>query len=146
MNVDPNYEVRKGVLTLLKSDATLVALVPVASIHSQTSPASPTWPFVKYGTPSGIPISGSCIDGEEVTVALHGFSKPFTDGFGAIIVSAEDRAAAIGHAIRNALNRRVVDIAGGRMTIRYRNSQLLQDGGEADAFHAVVNFRVRLIA
>jgi hypothetical protein len=43
------------------------------------------------------------------------------------------------------LDGRRVEIAQGHAKIKWTSTQLLIDQGEADAFHCVVNFRVRCI-
>lgn len=142
MAIDSIREVRRAMLTILKQDAAVTALVPASQLYPQTAPANHAWPFGAIGSPSGIPIVGTCLDGQEITVAVHGFAKP-REASGAILESAEDHASRIGAAFAKALDRRKAVIPGGRMTIAWRGSQLLRDGDEAGAFHCVVNFRIR---
>jgi hypothetical protein len=122
----------------------VTALVPATSIHPQAPIGAPTWPFIKYGAPSGLPVRASCVDGNEITVALHGFAKPHKVGE-QVVESAEDHAARIGSAIAAALDGKRLSIAGGHAKVTWTGSQLLQDGDEADAFHTVQNFRVRVL-
>jgi hypothetical protein len=137
---DSLLPVRRAALTLLKSDVDLVALVPAAQIYPQSPPASPTWPFIRYGVPNALPIRGSCLDGAEIEFALHGFTKGTDDA------SAEDRGALIGAAIAAALDGRSVPLAVGRVALRWTGTQLLQDRDEAGAYHAVVNIRARVMS
>lgn len=137
---DSTLPVRRAILTLLKSDAALTALVPAARIYPQSPPAGPAWPFIRYGTPSVLPLRASCLDGCEIEVAVHGFTKATETE------SAEDRGAKIGAAIARAIDGRTVEIAGGRVALRWTGSQLLQDGDEAGAYHAVVNIRARVMS
>lgn len=133
---DAMLPVRRAVLATLKSDSDLTALVPAARIYPQSPPAQPTWPFIRYGAPSNVPRRGACLDGCDVSVAVHGFSKG---------IDAEDNAARIGAAIARALEGKKVDLAPGRGSIIWRGSQLLQDGDEAGAYHVVVNFLIRAL-
>lgn len=146
---DASLPVRRAGLTALKADAGLTAadMVPAASIHPQSPAGTPEWPFVKWGAPAGIPIRApGCVDGNEITVAVHGFSNGRRSG-DALLETAEDHAARIGAAIASALDGKRLDLAGGGAArFRWTGSQLLIDGDEAGAFHTVQNFRVRVIA
>ena len=144
--MDDLLATRRAVLALLKADQALAALVPADRIYPQASTvAKPEWPFIVYGSPSGLPIRAACVNGTEVTVALHSFAKPRKQGR-VVAETAEDHAARIGAAVANALDgRRPALSSGGYLAIRFTGSQLLIDGGEADAFHHVANFRCRAI-
>lgn len=144
--MDDLLAARRAILITAKADAALTALVPAARIYPQVSPvASPVWPFIIYGSPSGLPIRAACVNGTEVTVALHSFAKARMQGT-SILETAEDHAARIGAAIAKALDgKRPALPSGGYLSIRFTGSQLLIDGGEAGAFHHVANFRCRAI-
>lgn len=148
--MDDLLAARRAILTAAKADAALEALVPAARIYPQASPVpSPTWPFIIYGSPTGLPIRASCVNGTEITVALHSFAKARrkipTDPNSAIVETAEDCAARIGAAVAKALDGKRPLLASGYLSILFTGSQLLIDGGEADAFHHVANFRCRAI-
>jgi hypothetical protein len=133
-------------LATAKQDAGLTALVPAERIYTQVvaSPA-PAWPFVRYGAPTGVPIRQACVDGLEVSVAMHTFAKA-REQSGAIVETAEDFAQRIGAAVVRALDgKRPALPGGGYARILFANSLLLMDGAEEDAFHHVANFRVRAI-
>lgn len=143
---DATREVRRAGLTTLKADADLIALVPTSQIHPQAPLEAPLWPFVKWGASSVIPRRAPvCLDGCEVTVAVHGFSKGrwLND---ALIETAEDHAARIGKAVANALGGKRVEMDEGWAVFTWAGSQLLMDGAEAGAFHSVQNFSVRVTA
>jgi hypothetical protein len=144
---DASLPVRRAGLTALKADAALTALVPAASIYPQSPPATPVWPFIKWGAPSGVPVRApGCVDGSEIIVAVHGFAKPRYES-GAMVETAEDHCARLGAALAAALgDKRLALQSGGNATFEWTGHQLLQDGAEADAFHTVQNFRVRVIA
>jgi Protein of unknown function (DUF3168) len=143
---DLTLPIRRATLAALKADAALTALVPPASIYPQTVSAMPAWPFVRMGAPSGLPIRATCVDGNQGNFAVHGFAKP-RDIDGTIVETAEDHAARLGAAIASALDRKVLVLDGGqRARLTWTGSQLLLDGAEADAFHTVQSFGVRVLA
>lgn len=145
MAIDSTQAVRKAILTILKADSGVTAIVPKARIYSQRAITSPTWPFVLYGSPSALPRRASCVDGAILTVAVHGFADPRRNASGSILETAEDHASRLGAAIATALDGQKADVATGRIAIDWQGSQLLMDGDEADAFHTVQNFRVRAL-
>lgn len=144
MAIDSTIAIRRGMLALAKSDATLTAIVPVARIYPQTTPAKPTFPFIRSGGPSVVPVRASCVDGGEWTVAMHVFAKDRISG-GKRVETAEDYAGRAGSALASALDGKAITLPGGRASILWTGAQLLQDPEEAACFHSVQNFRVRAI-
>lgn len=144
MAIDSSLEARRAVLTIMKADSALLALVAKTSIYPQRTDPTPAWPFIRCGSPSVVPVRAACVDGGNLTMAVHGFAKPRMQGQ-TMAETAEDRASRIGSAIARALDRQKVAIAGGTLAITWQGSQLLQDPEEADAFHTVQNFRIRCI-
>lgn len=140
---DNTLAVRKGILTLLKADPAVTAIVSAAQVYTQVA-TNPVWPFIRYGTPSVLPIRASCLDGMEMLVAVHGFAGPRKSG-GVVVETAEDRASRLGSAIARALDGKRFDLTNGYARIEWRGGQLLIDGAEADAFHTVQNLRVRCV-
>lgn len=146
MATESSLPVRRAILTALKADAGVTDLVATGSIYPQSPPGEPTWPFIKTGSPSGIPISASCVDGDTLILAVHSFAKPRQDG-GQVVETAEDHADRIGRAVMRALHRASLPLdSGGTAKIKRTGFQLLQDGAEADAYHHVANFEVRCLA
>lgn len=142
---DATLPVRRAMLTALKADAPMIALVPAADIHPQAPTAIPTWPFVKMGAPAGIPLKAACVDGNEITTSVHGFSKGRWSG-NQLLEDAEDHAARIGSAIADALGGKLLNLdGGGKAKVIWTGSQLLIDQDEAGAFHSIQNFRVRVV-
>ena len=143
---DATRPVRRAGLAAYKADAALTALVPAGSIHPQAPATEPTWPFVKWGAFSPVPVKASCVNGCELTGAAHGFSKGRWDG-DQLLETAEDHAARIGAAMASALDgQRLALEGGGTARFTWTGSQVIIDGAEASAFHAIVSFRVRVIA
>ncbi|MBO9380451.1 DUF3168 domain-containing protein [Sphingomonas histidinilytica] len=137
-------EIRRAMLAELRGSAPLVAIVPATSIFSQIVPANQLWPIVKMGAPSGVaPVRGTCMDGAESIVAVHGFTSGIRQGK-KLIENGEDHAGRIGDAIATALDGKRLPLEGGGMVrIRWTGSQLLQDAQEAGGFHTVQNFQMR---
>jgi len=137
--------IRRAILATLKANDDVTALVPATSIYPQST-SKPPWPFIKFGSPSGVPIDNACAGGDTIIVALHSFAKPRIVG-GAVVETAEDHADRIGTAVIRALNRRRLTLdSGNHAKVRRAGFQLLQDGAEADAYHHVANFQVRVLA
>jgi hypothetical protein len=144
MAIDSTIAIRRGVLMLLKADAALTAIVPEARIYPQTTPAKPTFPFVRSGAPSAVPVRATCLDGMEATFAIHGFAKDRMVS-GRVVETAEDYAGRIGAAIAAALDGRQFAISGGAARITWLGPLLMMDSEEAACFHTVQNFRVRAL-
>jgi hypothetical protein len=148
--MDDLLATRRAILETLKDDDALTAIVPASRIYTQAAHGSTDWPFVIYGSPAGLPIRASCINGTEVTVALHTFARNRTqnpsDPMSPVLEYGEDYAARIGAAVVRALDgKRPALPSGGYLSILFTGSQLLIDGGETDAFHHIANFRCRAI-
>ena len=143
--MDDLIAIRRAILTTLKSDATLIELVPADRIYSQAAPSpAPTWPFVIYGAPTSVPIRATCVQGTDLSVALHSFARPRKEG-ALVVETAEDHAARIGRAIVMALDRRRPRLERGYVSLMFTGSRLLVDRDEKDAFHHICNLRARAI-
>ncbi|TZG25581.1 DUF3168 domain-containing protein [Sphingomonas montanisoli] len=138
MASDRTLGIRRAILIAVKAAGPVTAIVPSARIFPQQQPANAPFPFIRLGAPSAIPVRAACVDGGEVTIAVHAFAN------GGPSITAEDQAHAIGATLASALDGRSLDLGGGAAgKFRWTGSQLLQDPEEVSAFHAVVNFRVR---
>jgi hypothetical protein len=145
MAIDSTLPVRRAILTHIGSVAAVTAIVPKSRHYPMVVPANVTWPFVRYGSPTPVPLRASCLDGTEIVVAVHGFAKARMNASGAMIETAEDHAGRLGAALAAALDGIRLDLPRGHAKVRWTGSQLLVDGAEADAFHCVVNLGVRCI-
>lgn len=129
---------RRALLTRMKANAALRALVPTASIYGQTVPANPAWPFIKLGVPQTLPITATCLNGALVTIPVSGFARQREQG-SVTVETAEDHAGRIGAAIERALHLKgdAVTVDGQEVRLRYTvtDMRLFPDGDEADAFH-----------
>lgn len=146
MAIDSTLPVRRALLTLLNGNAGVTAIAAAPLWYPQ-APTPPTgWrAFGHVGSLSGIPIRGSCLDGQQLIGAVHGFAKPRLSGT-LVVETAEDHAARLGAAIAAALDGKRVGLPRGTARIAWTGSQLLVDGGEPDAFHTVQNFRIRVMS
>jgi hypothetical protein len=144
MAIDSSIPIRRGVLALMKGNTPLVAIAPSDRIYPQTTPAKPTFPFVRCGAPNLTPIRGACLNGAEATLAVHGFAKDRIVA-GKRVETAEDYAGRLGSAIASSLDGGLIDIQGGSARIRWTGSQLIPDADEPGCFHTVQNFKVRAL-
>ena len=139
--------VRRAVLSALKANAPLIAVVPATRIYGQTVPMGAVFPFVRLGGPQTLPLHASCINGAGiVTLDVHAFVKPRLDASGNIAETAEDFAGRIGAAIEAALDRQRLPLeAFGFAALRLTEMRLLQDADEADAYHYFAQISARCI-
>ncbi|GLI99123.1 DUF3168 domain-containing protein [Sphingobium sp. BS19] len=146
---DSTIAVRRAVLATMKDDTVLIGIVPAGQIYPGTAPAALLWPFVRYGAVSTTPVRAACVDGQELRVTIHGFAKPRYNGSGALVESAEDHAGRIGAAIASSIDKRRLVLGSSYEAIahvRWRSSQLMRDGDEADAWHTVQDFVIRVMS
>lgn len=139
-------DVRRAVLTRLKADAGLTAIVAAANIHPSTVPAGAPWPFTRFDAPQSTPLDGACYAGAEVTFLLHSFAKPRLNSGGQVIETAEDHAGRILDAMKLAIHRHRVPVAGGSAPLSVLSSRLLLDGAESTAYHGILSCRARVLA
>lgn len=138
-------QLRRAVLSKLKVTSAVTSLVATASIYPQTTPPAPAYPHIRMGAPSFFPLKAACVDGTTGIFSVHTFSRGVDTG-GALAMTGEDHAGNIGDAIAAALDGQIlITDDGARLHIRWTGSQLMQDGAEADLYHAVVNFSLRTI-
>jgi len=132
--------VRRALLTRLKADAGLIALVPKASINPDGTPA---WPFIKLHAPVTQRLRSSCVNGGLVSWDIHAFARKRT---GASPMTAEDHASLIGAEIERVLADNWLDLeGGGRARVRLSDIRLLEDG-TPDAFHWFAQVNARVLA
>jgi hypothetical protein len=143
--------VRRALLTTLKADTGLTALVPASSIHPLAVTGSagapePIWPFIKLEAPRTLRLRAACVVGGTVSVDVNAFAKARYDTAGAMIETAEDHAGRIGAAIEAALSDRHLALEGGAdARVRLDDIRLLQDD-EPDAFHWFAQVTARVLA
>lgn len=145
MAKDSSPYVRQAVVAAWKAYAPLLALVPASRIYPPQRPPKPQWPFVGYGVPVSAPFIASCLDGATITFAGHAYAE--TTGEGAETVQGELRASEIAERMVTALAA-PLDLAAAGCPypavahVTWTGTQVIQDGSEADRFHAIVGFDV----
>lgn len=139
-------DVRRAVLTRLRQDAGLTAIVAAANIHPSTVPANPVWPFTRFDAPQSTPIDGACYAGAKVTFMLHSFAKPRMNASGQMIETAEDHAGRILDAMKLAIHKHRVPVAGASALLSVVSARMMIDGAESTAYHGVLSCRARVLA
>lgn len=134
--------VRRALLTRLKADAALTALVPATSINPL---GPPVWPFIELAAPVTQRLRATGVIGGIVTWDIHAFARARKEGDSAV-ESAEDHAGRIGAAIETALfDNRLALEGGGVARVRLSDIRLLEDGSP-DAFHWFAQVNARVLA
>lgn len=114
--------VRRALLTHLKADAGLTALVPASSINP---PGAPTWPFIVLRAPVTQRLTAAGLRGGEGAWDAHVFAGALPD------LTAEDNAGLIGAEVERVLADNWLALeGGGRVRIRLSDIRLLPDGDE----------------
>lgn len=128
MSVAPILGLRRAIITHLRADSSVTALVPSARIYGERAPATLTWPFVRYGVSDAVP-------GYDITVPISVFSKS----------DYTDEAAAIGETIGASLDSAVLTLSDGRKAVlRYVGMRLIPDADETAAWHGIVTIGARV--
>jgi hypothetical protein len=142
--MDYSRHVRRVVLSALKADGLVTALIPAGSIYPSTVPATRTFPFTRYGAPQASPFRASGLNSSSLRPTVHAFTKPLYAGglpTGALLATAECQAENMAAAIKACLDERVLALEGGMtVTLTWLGSNCMQDPTETDAWHAIVNF------
>lgn len=123
----PILGLRRAIVTHLRADSTVTATAVGSRIYGERAPATPTWPFVRYGV--------SDAAGDDISVPLHVFSK---DDF-------TDDVNAIAEAIASSLDEKVVTLGDGRKAyLSWQSQNVMGDMDEQSAWHAVVTISARI--
>lgn len=137
--------VRRALLTRLKADAGLIALVPAARIFPQGAPGEPTWPFVRLGGTITQPWKAANTAGGNVTIDIHAFARARESG-GQVAETAEDHAGRIGAAIETALaDNRLALESSAAAHISLSDLRLMSDE-EPESFHWFAQVNARVLA
>jgi hypothetical protein len=139
MAKDHSLILRRGIVSYLKANAGLTALVPASSIYGEQPTAQPAWPFVRYGLASVTPARFGCYSGGDHAVTIHSFAKgPGTDSIllirAAIIAALDDASVPLD------------SDDGAKVTLlSHTLSNLIRDTEEAGAYHDIHNFTVSVL-
>ncbi len=128
--------VRQAIVARLRADAALTALVSAVRICGEEVPANLVWPFIRYGMPSETRYEQSCGEGADQSIDLHVFARG----------PGMDACTAICAAVRDALAGDVLAVDPlGLIAIDYIGGRVLVDGGEAGAYHGVLQYEITTI-
>lgn len=139
MATDYTVQLRRAILPLLKAN-TVIASACGGRVYSESPPALPAWPFIRYGATISTPVEWSCADGSDMSVTIHVFDKtPGTDQCGRIV-----------RAVVRALDERTIQLEADADTglsatavgCFVTQTQIIRDGDEADAHHGIVSLNV----
>jgi hypothetical protein len=135
MAIDLSLELRKAVVGHLLADAALTALVPAARIYGEQAPATPAWPFIRYGLPITAGYEATCWDGSTGTVTIHAFAEgPGMDKAARIAARIVASMAALAPA------------ALGITDNEWIGTNIVRDSAEADKYHAIIQFSITAIS
>lgn len=137
--LDPSLSVRGKIIAAMKGDAQLTAIVPAARIYPGKSPASPTFPFIRVPILTGTVAELDGGSGSDQSGVIHCFTKLNT----ASVPDPEAQAATINrHIVRIVSGIDDVDLGDGEsLAVQAVQTQVIEDGAEADAYHGIVSVR-----
>ncbi len=123
MTIDRTLALRQAIVSALKSDAGLTAIVPAARVNGERAEANPVFPFTRYGITDARRTS--------IDVPIHAFSK----------AEYTDEVAGINAAIVTALDGRTLDLGGGEKAyLTWAGSTIIPDAAEAGVYHGINRF------
>lgn len=131
--------VRRALLTRLKADTGLTALVHADNIN----PASdPVWPFIILRAPISRQLQAAKLRGQEGSWDIHAFARA-REVDGEIVETGEDHCGRIGEAIERVLaDNRLVLEGSGVVKIDMTDMRLLPDESPGDYhYFAQINWR-----
>jgi uncharacterized protein DUF3168 len=135
--------VREAILTALKSNDALTALVPADRIYPPKTPTTPSWPFIRYGAASDLPWKSAGEDGQRILTAVHCFARATDDE-----PDGEDLAGRIKAAVAEQMDGPAgkgfsIELDGGfRAVAQVQGGRVIRDGDEADDWHGLVDLEV----
>ncbi|MBV2144243.1 DUF3168 domain-containing protein [Falsochrobactrum sp. TDYN1] len=135
MAIDIGKALQIAVVSHLETFAELTAFVPVSRMYGMQPPANPTYPFIRYGFPIVGGFEATCWEGSTTRITLHAFAETTSTGSGEFIVS--DIASLIVKAMGE-FNPSTINV----IDCEFLQTRIMQDGDEADRFHAVVEFSI----
>lgn len=143
MAIDSTRDVRRGLYAMLRADAPFTAIIPAAKVFGFSAPAGLDRPFATLGVPITTPIRAACVDGQDITLAVHLWTRARLQGQ-TVVESGEDVASRAMAAASAALDRKRLALTRGHAIVRLAGTRLLYDG-EPDVFHGVLNLSIRCL-
>lgn len=137
---------RTAMMSALKHSQAMTALIPAASIYPGTVPATRTFPFSRFGSMIATPLVASGLNSEAYRILIQSFTKPLystpDDPATIMLQPAEDRAIAIGEAVKATLDFAVLTLSNGfKLRLSWIQSIQVADGDEANAWMDTSIFR-----
>lgn len=122
------YELQAAIVPLLKADATLAVLIG-PRVYDQP-PTTPTFPYVTIGDAQLLRDDGSCFEGGQIYLTLHGWSRAV--GF--------QEARRISDAVVEAVHMAPLTLPTNRfISIMHRQTRTFRDSDGLTS-HAVIEF------
>jgi hypothetical protein len=137
--------VRRAILTRLKADTPLIALVPAARILPQGAGGDKAWPFIRLGATVTQQLKAACVAGGMVALDIHAFARAKESG-GQAVDTAEDHAADIGAEIERVLADNVLTLEGGEKAHISLSDISLMPDEEPESFHWFAQINARVLA
>ena len=136
--LDPSLSVRGKLIAAMKADAQLTAIVPAARIYPSKTPATVTWPFIRVPMLTGTVAELDGGGGSDQSGVIHSFTK-----LSATAPDPEAQAATINaHIVRIVSGIDDTLLADGEsLGVHAVQTQVIEDGAEADAYHGLVSIR-----
>lgn len=137
--LDPSLSVRGKIIASLKADAQLTAIVPATRIYPGKPPASPIFPFIRVPMLIGTVAELDGGSGSEQSGVIHSFTKLANP----TVPDPEAQAATINrHIVRIVSGIDDVELGDGEsLGVQATQTQVIEDGAEADAYHGMVTVR-----
>jgi hypothetical protein len=133
---------RRALLTAMKANGPLTALVPAASIAPD---GEPTWPFVLIESPRTLKLRAACVRGATVSFDVHAFAGPRQSGE-QVVETGYDHVSRIGSAIEGSIDEARLTLENDAIcSVRFSDTQYIRDG-EPDAWHFVTQVNCRVLS
>lgn len=140
-------DVRRAIVSAMKAEPTITALVPAASILPPQPPSVPTWPFILYGVMISTPLRASGSDGATLTGAIHCYAKgPGDEGCGAITGAVAAFLDGPEDPDDHGPKGLSLTIPAASCVVQVASDQVIADGSDANSWHGIINLRIMVTA
>lgn len=134
MSGGPDVELQGAIVAELKADTTLRTLIGNPVRLHQVVPKEPTFPYVTIGESQNVPDLAGCINGSEIFVTLHVFSRTEPD-------QGYAEAKRIIAALDNVLHDADLTLAENRCVLIERDGSRVFTDADNSTRHGVVSYR-----
>lgn len=131
----PDWELQTAIVEALKGSAEIKTLVGDTPRIYQKVPSPVTFPYITIGESQDVPDRAACIDGHEIFVSLHVWSKPANGTY----QEAKQIAANIWGCLKSA----TLTLSENRCVVFERDQLGDQTGAETDTVtkHVICHYR-----